>query len=382
MTVLVERFLLWARTAPIVGRSEAAAALARAYLHSPLDPDQRDEVEAAMTVLLDDCAAEVRLALAEELGHSDGAPHHIILSLAADRSPIAAIVIKGSPLLLDSELIDLIATRDEPIQLAAARRPYVSRALSAALSEVGSAEACLALLENGGARVPRFSLDRIVERHGGRPELRASLLQREDLPLDIRQRLLVRLTESLRDMVVDHAWLSPEKADAVTRDARERATIAAAFEAPADSMPGLVARLLDTGELTPAFLIRAAASGQTLLFETALAALADVPQPRVSALIASGRTSSLVALLEQSGLAPETFPALTAAAEVLRSMVPDRDPTSDYRRATHIIDAIVSRYQQRPDRELDKILQLLRRFTTEAKRAAARGYAQQILEAA
>ena len=55
---------------------------------------------------------------------------------------------------------------------------------------------------------------------------------------------------------------------------------------------------------------------------------------------------------------------------------------SDYRRATHLIDAILKRYQNRPDRELDPILALLRRFATDAKRAAARGYAQQVMEAA
>lgn len=382
MTVIVERFLLWARTAPVARRSEAAAALARAYLFSSLNEDQRDQVEAAMTVLLDDGAPEVRFALAEELGASDLAPHHIILSLAADRPAIAGIVVERSPLILDSELVDLIAGRDEAIQCAAARRPYVSRAVSAALSEVGSAPACLALLHNGGARVPRFSFDRIIERHGDCPELRSSLLDRDDLPLDIRQTLLARLTASLRDLVVEHAWLTPARADLVTRDARDRATIEAAFEAPADSMPSLVRHLLDAGELTPAFLIRAAASGQTLLFETALAMLANVPQARVSALIASGRISTLIALLQRSGLSPATFPAFSAAAEVLRSAAAGNDTRSDYRRATHIIDAIVSRYGQRRDRELDVILQLLRGFATEAKRAAARGYAQQILEAA
>jgi uncharacterized protein (DUF2336 family) len=176
--------------------------------------------------------------------------------------------------------------------------------------------------------------------------------------------------------------MPPERADIATRDARERATIAAAFEAPADSMPALVDRLVAAGELTPAFLIRAAASGQTLLFGTALSALAGVPQPRVTALIASGRASGLQALIEKAGLPERTFPAFAAAIDVMRDGDTAPDALSDYRRATHLIDAILQRYQNRPDRELDPILALLRRFATDAKRAAARGYAQQIMEAA
>ena len=84
--MIVERFLQWVRTAPVSRRAEAAHALARSYLYSPLAQEERDGVEAAMTVLLDDPAAHVRYALADALGASDKAPHHIILTLAADQA--------------------------------------------------------------------------------------------------------------------------------------------------------------------------------------------------------------------------------------------------------------------------------------------------------
>jgi uncharacterized protein (DUF2336 family) len=139
---------------------------------------------------------------------------------------------------------------------------------------------------------------------------------------------------------------------------------------------------MEAGELTPAFVIRAAASGQTLLFETALAVLAGIPQPRVHALVQSGRASSLKALLEKAGLPSNTHTAFAAAVEVVRNGDAVSDAASDYRRASHLLDAILAQYGHRPDRELDQILALLRRFATEAKRAAARGYMQQVLEAA
>jgi uncharacterized protein (DUF2336 family) len=208
------------------------------------------------------------------------------------------------------------------------------------------------------------------------------LLERDNLPLDVRQALLARLTASLCAFVVSRDWMSAERAEAVTRDARERATIAAAFEAPAADMPALIERLIVAKELSPAFLIRAAASGQTLLFEAALARLARMPHSRVRALLASGREAGLNALLEKAGLPANTFPAFVAAIDVIRRGDAAATPASDYRRATQLIDAIVTRYARRQDRELDQILALLRHFATEAKRAAARGYAQQVLEAA
>lgn len=382
MTAIVERFLRWARTAPVAERAGAADALSRAYLISPLTAQEREDVEAAMTVLLDDTAPEVRQVLARTLGPSGNAPHHIILALARDKPAIAAIVAELSPLILDSELVDLLAARDEDIQIAIARRPFLSRSLSAALAEIGSVAACQALILNTGARIPRFSLDRVIERHGEHPELRLTLLERPDLPVEARQELLTRLSASLKAFVVGNEWLSPERAESVTRDARECATIALAFEAPAEAMPALIQRLIEARELTPAFLIRAAVSGQTMLFEAALAALTGVPQPRVRVLVASGRSGSLQALLQKAGLPETTFPAFAAAIDVLRGDDLDTGASGEYRRATYLIDAIVTRYQRRPDREMDQILALLRRFASEAKRAAARGYASQLRDAA
>ncbi len=381
MSAIVEQFLNWARQAPAERREEAARALVRSYLQSPLGPEERIGVEAAITVLLDDGATEVRLALAEELADSELAPQHVILSLAADKDAVAVVVAERSPLILDSELVDMAAMRGEAVQAAIANRPFLSRAVSAAIGEVGTVGACRALILNRGARIPRFTLDRIVARHGDSPEMRMTLLEREDLPLDVREVLLGKLAEALRELIVSHEWMEPKRADAVVRDARECATIAASFEAPADNIPALIAQLMAGKALTPAFLIRAVAAGQTLLFEAALAALAQVPQERVSALVASGRSSNLRVLLRQAALPRRTFPAFTAAIEVIRSG--DFDAAdSDYRRATQLIDAIVERYRRRPDRELDQILMLLRRFAREAKRAAARGYAEELREAA
>jgi uncharacterized protein (DUF2336 family) len=380
--MIVERFLEWIRTAPVARRAEGCHALARSYLFSALSADERDGLEAAMTVLLDDPAGEVRFALAHALADSDKAPHHIVLALSEDQPHVAALVAERSPLLLDSELIDLLATREEVVQIAIARRPVVSRAVAAAVSEVATAEACLELLCNSGARVPRFSLDRMIERHGDDPELRETLLLRNDLPLDARQALVGHLTTRLKTMLSDRNWLSVERAETVTREARDKATVAMTVEAPAAQIPMLVKRLIADEELTPALLVRAVAGGQTLFFIHALAQLSGVPVGRVEALVVSGRAANLKALLEKASLPAGTFPAFAAAIDVIRQFDGSEDSGSDYRRATYLIDAILNRFQANSDHNIEQILGLLRRFATEAKRDAARSYIKQVMAAA
>ena len=101
-----------------------------------------------MTFLLDDPAIEVRLVLADALARSEHAPPHIIMTLAGDADPIALLVAEHSPVILDSELVDMVALRGETMQIAIACRPFVSRAVSAAIGEVGTPDACRTLISN------------------------------------------------------------------------------------------------------------------------------------------------------------------------------------------------------------------------------------------
>ena len=67
--MIVREFLIWIEQAPAPRRAEVAHALARAYLYGEVDDDEtRSEMEAALTLLLDDESSDVRLALADRRG--------------------------------------------------------------------------------------------------------------------------------------------------------------------------------------------------------------------------------------------------------------------------------------------------------------------------
>ena len=57
--MIVEQFLKWVESARVSEREAAAGALARAYLQSPLEFEERCAAEAALTVLLDDPSPNV-----------------------------------------------------------------------------------------------------------------------------------------------------------------------------------------------------------------------------------------------------------------------------------------------------------------------------------
>src|ERR1700694_1202422 len=160
--MFVRHFLHWVRNAPASERADATSALARAYLHSDLSPDDLAAAEGAMTMQLDDPSPLVRRALAEVLACSEKAPPAIMHLLAADQPDIAALVLARSPQFVDADLVDAAARGIPSLQIAIARRASLPCPVSAAIAEIGCAEACLELLENSGAKIVAFSLDRIV----------------------------------------------------------------------------------------------------------------------------------------------------------------------------------------------------------------------------
>ena len=370
--MIVRQFLLWARTAPPGDRAEATGALARAYLYSDLRPEERREAEAALTAMLDDPSPLVRRAMAEAFANATEAPRHLIVALASDQSDIAALILSRSSILTDADLIDAAALGDEAVQAAIALRVRVSAAVSAALVEIGGSDALTSLVRNFGAQIAEISLTRLMERYGSDAALREALSSRPDLPVVFRQALAVLVARSLSAFVRQRGWLSDERVERVSREAREKTTIALSAEAENDSAGRLVAHLRRTGQLTPALVLRALLSRAFGFVEAALANLSGLPVPRVSALLKDRRGRSFGPLYRRAGLPPSLLPAFEAALSASRDHV-GREPGQCGRHLSRpIIERVLAACEELPSDECAKLLALLRRYEVEAARDEAR----------
>src|SRR6202140_5408706 len=314
--MIVRQFISWIRTAPAGERAEATRSLARAWLISDLSADDRAAAEGALLMLLDDASPLVRQAMAEVFARSSEAPAAIVQALSLDQPPVALPVLEHSPLLIDADLVDILATGNCEMQCAIARRVSLPASVCAAIAEVGTAAAALELIENAYAELAPFSWDRIVERHGHLAAIRESMLVLEDLPAATRAALVAKLSDTLAQFVVARNWLSADRAGRVTTEARDRSTVNIAAVSRGDDMSGLVRHLRATGQLTAGLILRALLSGNLELFDYALAELSELPKARVSALLHDRGGASLHALLKRAGLPPSTFAAFRVALEV------------------------------------------------------------------
>src|SRR5271154_6891214 len=341
--MIVRHFLDWIRTAPAGKRAEATGALARAYLYSDLAPDDAAVAVGAMLMLLDDTSPLVRRALADVLAASPSAPPAVVLALAGDQPQIAAPVLALSPLLVDADLVDAVATGNGAVQSAIATRAGLPRAVAAAIAEVGTAEACLVLAENNEAEIAPISIDRMVERFGHLAAIREALLARDDIVAATRLTLVAKVSETLVGFVAARQWLDVDHAQRIGREACEKATVTLAAGTPATQMQPLIHSLRMGGQLTAGLILRALLSGNVVLFEEALAELTDMPVERVSNLVHDSGNAGLRALFDQASLPPSTYPAFKEAIEAMREGGLVSEPGGAARLKRRAIERVLSR---------------------------------------
>jgi uncharacterized protein (DUF2336 family) len=377
--MIVRQFLQWVRSAPPGERAEATSALARAYLHSDLSFDDLAAAEGAMIMMLDDPSPLVRRAMSDVFASSQKAPPVVVNALASDQFDVAEPILSRSPLLQEDDLVDLVATGQPETQVAVAGRVMLSTPLAAAISEVGSAEACLTLLENSDAEIALFSIDRIVERFGHLAAIRENLVARDDLPMTTRQALLSKLSQTLAGFVAKRHWLGPEHAEYAAREALEKATLALAAETPYEELPELMQHLRQSGQLTAGMILRALLSGNVVLFEEALSELSGVPLDRVTSYIHDKNISGFRALYSKAGLPDLAYPAFRESIAAMRDGILVGEQGGVARLKRRMVEHVLARCSHERAPETASLLALLRRFAVEAAREEARMFCDDLV---
>jgi uncharacterized protein (DUF2336 family) len=376
--MIVRQFINWIRTAPAGERAEATRSLARAWLISDLTEDDRIAAEGALLMLLDDPSPLVRQAMAEVFARSANAPAAIVQALSLDQASVALPVLEHSPLLIDADLVDIIATAGCEMQCAIARRVNLPPSVCAAIAEVGTPAAALELIENAFAELAPFSWDRIVERHGHLAAIRESMLVLEDLPAATRVALVARLSDTLAQFVVARRWLSADRAVRIASEALDRSTVNIAARSRGDDMAGLVRHLRATGQLTAGLILRALLSGNLELFDHALSELSGLPRARVSALLHDHGGASLQALLLRAGLPESTFAAFRVALEASHEAGFTDTAVNAARLRRRMVERVLTHCET--DRQAaEPLLILLRRFATESAREEARMFCDELV---
>ena len=373
---MLRSFLAWMEQAPVAGRIEAVTLLAGAYLSRALGGERPEDVEAGLTLVLDDPAPPVRRALARAFADRPDVPRHVVRSLARDVPEVSALVLARSPLLAEADL-RAAAREGKGLQLVAlALRPEVSTALAAALVARDDKASALALAGNAGAEVSEADLLRLVGRFGGEAKLRAALLARPDLPPSVRHAIEVVTGGTLGRFAIGGGFLPAGPAQTGVDEALLAATLTIG-EAAGAGLPRYLAYLRANGFLTPALRLRSLLGGDSRFFAAALGELGEIAPAKAEGLVASRSEGAVLAVLRRADVPAFVVPALVAAVRAGASVPADQRSSgaAPEELAIPVVQAAVAATLDRDDEESVALLAVLRRYETDAARAQSRALA-------
>ena len=182
------------------------------------------------------------------------------------------------------------------------------------------------------------------------------------------------------NFVTARNWLSAERAEMAASEACERSTVNIAATSPAADLRALVRHLRETGQLTAGLILRALLSGNTDMFEFALAELTGMSEARVGAILHERGGAGLTALLTRAGFPQSTFAAFRAALSATEEIgfIGTVDGAARLRR--RMVERVLTSCAH-DAATTEALLTLLRRFEMESAREEARVFCDELVAA-
>ncbi len=335
-----------------------------------LAPRELTVAQSLIRVLVKDASERVRRSLSESLKKSDDVPHDVAMALAKDIESVALPMLEASPVFSNEELIEIISLGSAEKQIAIAGRETVEESVSEALVQTENGQVAETLVGNKGAQISATSYDNILVLYPDNEDVKQRLAIREDVPLEITEKLITMVSGQLKDFLLEKKKLSVSQANVITQDARERATVDLVEEARnVSDVVSFVHHLHKNHRLTPSLIVRALCTGDINFFEAAMAQLSGLPRENAALMIHDAGKLGLKAVVERTAIPKVYYPIFRVAIDVMRDTEYDGHADDQWRYRSKMIERILTQYERIDPEDVDYLINVLEDRTVQAKAA-------------
>lgn len=353
-------------------RAHAAHKICRCIEDAQLSAEERAHAEGILAIMAQDAAILVRRALAVALKNSPKLPREIATKLARDVETISLPIILNSPMLTDMDLVEIVRTCPPAKQVAVASRAHLSVVVTGAIAEHAVPEAVQRAIANDNAQFDESGLETVLDRFAGVSAITAGMVHRNELPLNITEKLVSLVAGEAFDYLVNNHELPPQIAIDLAMGARERVAIDIVEQAARQKdVARFVQQLNLNGRLSPSLLMRGLCLGHIAFVEHAMAELAGVAHQRMWLMIHDSGPLGLKTAFEKTGLPPRLFPSFRAALETYHSIEREGGANDRVRFRKRMLERTLTLFQSIPKDDLDYLLEKLDATGWQGERAAA-----------
>ena len=353
-------------------RAHAAHNICRCIEDAELSAEERAHAEGILAIMAQDTAILVRRALAVALKNSPKLPHEIATKLARDVETISLPIILNSPMLTDMDLVEIVRTCPPAKQVAVASRAHLSVVVTGAIAQHAVPEAVQRAIANDNAQFDENGLETVLDRFAGVSAITAAMVHRNELPLNITEKLVSLVAGEAFDYLVNNHELPPQIAIDLAMGARERVAIDIVEQAGRQKDTARFVQQLNlNGRLSPSLLMRGICLGHIEFVEHAMAELAGMAHKRMWLMIHDSGPLGLKTAFDQTGLPPRLFPSFRAALEVYHSIEREGGAHDRVRFRKRMLERTLTLFQSIPKDDLDYLLEKLDATCLRADHAAA-----------
>jgi uncharacterized protein (DUF2336 family) len=246
-------------------------------------PSNRSEKEAVLfdeivSAVASNLETQVRIELSHKIADTVAPLRHTARRLAMDEIAVARPVLERSRALTDDDLVEVINKKTQDHMLAVTKRPDIGEKVSSALVNKGEDHIVVSLLQNATAKIDHKTYARVAERAEASPVLHAPLVRNANVPLDILNKVYLRVELDLRrEIMRKFHGVSPAELEAALEVSRTH--LSAAYGALPLDYPHArehITKLTQAGTLNPAMLVQLLREEHHTAFLIAFAQLVDV----------------------------------------------------------------------------------------------------------
>lgn len=293
-------------------------------------PDgEREAVEEVARVLAKDVSDQVREVLAFELRKCIELPDDLAETLAKDVENVAAPFLATTQCFTDAHLAALIPVLREYARASLARRTDLGSLVTEALAKSGQEHSVSLLIRNDNLDIGEVACDNVVRRFGDNQRLMDQLAGRVDLPIEVVEQLVEKVSDFCRDTLLKQYVM-----DAVTPNVAGSGQSGgdtqfdAYYEKTSGASPqqvhAMVTELRERKQLTMLLVVEMAERGCLPFLESAVALAAGLPLARVREIFGLSNMSDFVRLMQMAEVSKTMAPRILSLVKKNYSATPKK----------------------------------------------------------
>lgn len=380
--VAYQQFVALSESANSNDRGQAAHYAATAFVRHNGSIEEHAALYAALVCFLDDVSVKVRAALAYGLLHTQAAPRPVMISLLNDAPIIARAVAQYSPVLVDADLVSVVAEADNLMLDVIAHRATLSVRVAEALLARDDDEITLLVLKREEVALGQALLFELAQNKGKDAKIRGALLKRDDLPANARFYLIERVRADLAGARIVKGAVAPKRLERVFRDSVDAALTRIGEAEDAAEQAEFCAALETENRLSIRVLLHALISGRIAFFSACLGQLGSMPRSKVATMLASGNRAGLNALFARCGMGEALRNLMARLIMHARSADLADDLAARHFVVTALLDEMLAEHDGVVPGELEDAFAYLSAQNVDLARKAARGVMPAFTDAA